>query len=129
MSGGEPAVRRPWHSSGREGKREHDEAHGQGLEKGSDDDGAQGGEKVAEGARGQANNMTCPGGGVLAECGRRGGCGRWRRVGDDLDDAHAAAACSAAGDIEREDAGEELGPRDASRSGQGRGRLWQRYRQ
>ena len=31
-------------------------------------------------------------------------------VGDDLEDTHAAAASSAAGDVEREDAGEELGP-------------------
>ena len=43
-------------------------------------------------------------------------------VGDDLEDAHAAAACSAAGDALREDAGEEMGPRDASGSGRGRGR-------
>jgi len=40
-------------------------------------------------------------------------------VGDNLKDAHAAAALAAAGDVEREDAGEELGPGDASWSGGG----------
>ena len=43
-------------------------------------------------------------------------------VGDDLEDPHAAAAFSAAGDVEREDAGEEICPADASWSGRGRGR-------
>ena len=44
-------------------------------------------------------------------------------VGDDLEDTHAAAAFSAAGDVDGEDAGEELCPRDASwpRRGAGRG--------
>jgi len=31
-------------------------------------------------------------------------------IGDDLEDTHAAAAFSAAGDVDGEDAGEELGP-------------------
>jgi hypothetical protein len=44
-------------------------------------------------------------------------------VGDDLEDTHAAAAFSAAGDVEREDAGEELCPADASWSGRGFGRV------
>ena len=43
-------------------------------------------------------------------------------IGDDLADTHAAAACSAAGDVEREDAGEELCPGDVPGSGRGRGR-------
>ncbi len=43
-------------------------------------------------------------------------------IGDDLEDAHAAAAFSAAGDVEREDAGEELCPGDAPGSGRGTGR-------
>ncbi len=44
-------------------------------------------------------------------------------IGDDLEDAHAAAAFTAAGDVDGEDAGEELCPRDASwpRRGAGRG--------
>jgi len=42
----------------------HEEANGHGPEKGNDDGGgAQEGEHVAGGARGQANNRTCPGGG------------------------------------------------------------------
>jgi len=40
-------------------------------------------------------------------------------IGDHLEDTHAAAAFSAAGDVDSEDAGEELGPRDASGSGRG----------
>jgi len=41
----------------------HEEAHGHEPKKGSDDDGgAQEGEHVAGGARGQVNNRTCPGG-------------------------------------------------------------------
>jgi len=40
-------------------------------------------------------------------------------IGDDLEDTHAAAAFSAAGDVDGEAAGEELGPRDASGSGPG----------
>jgi hypothetical protein len=44
-------------------------------------------------------------------------------IGDDLEDAHAAATFSAAGDVEREDAGEELCPADASGSGRGFGRV------
>ncbi len=43
-------------------------------------------------------------------------------VGDDLEDPHADATCSAAGDALREDAGEELCPADAPGSGRGRGR-------
>jgi hypothetical protein len=59
-------------------------------------------------------------------------------IGDDLEDTHAAAAFTAAGDVEREDAGEELCPGDAPGSGRGRGRrfgrvevqreLWRRRR-
>ena len=44
-------------------------------------------------------------------------------VGDDLEDPHAAATFSAAGDALREDAGEELCPGDAPGSGRGRGRV------
>jgi len=40
-------------------------------------------------------------------------------VGDDLKDAHAAAALAAAGDVEGEGAGEELGPGDTSWTGGG----------
>jgi hypothetical protein len=44
-------------------------------------------------------------------------------IGDDLEDTHTAAAFTAAGDVDGEDAGEELCPRDASwpRRGAGRG--------
>ena len=38
-------------------------------------------------------------------------------VGDDLENTLAASTCSAAGDVEREDAGEELGSGDATGSG------------
>ena len=44
-------------------------------------------------------------------------------IGDDLEDTHAAATFSAAGDVEREDAGEELCPGDAPGSGRGFGRV------
>ena len=47
-------------------------------------------------------------------------------VGDDLGDTHAAATFSAAGDAQREDAGEELCPADTSWSGRGRGRRFGR---
>jgi len=40
-------------------------------------------------------------------------------IGDHREGTHAAAAFSAAGDVDSEDAGEELGPRDASGSGRG----------
>jgi hypothetical protein len=42
-------------------------------------------------------------------------------VGDDLEDTHAAATFSAAGDVDGEDAGEELCPGDAPGSGRGVG--------
>jgi hypothetical protein len=44
-------------------------------------------------------------------------------IGDDLEDTYTAAAFTAAGDVDGEDAGEELCPRDASwpRRGAGRG--------
>ncbi len=42
-------------------------------------------------------------------------------VGHDIEDAHAAAALAADGDIDGEDAGEEAGPADAARSGGGLG--------
>ncbi len=53
-----------WHGRGREGKRAHDEVCGQGPERGGEDGSkAQAGEHVADGARGQGNNRTCPRGG------------------------------------------------------------------
>ena len=61
---GESAVGGFWHGSGREGKRAHDEVCGQGPERGGEDGSkAQAGEHVADGARGQGNNRTCPRGG------------------------------------------------------------------
>ena len=59
---------------------------------------------------------------MLAERGRRGNDGDGVCIGDHLEDTHAAAAFSAAGDVDGEAAGEELGPRDASGSGRGAGR-------
>ena len=60
----EPTVGGSWHGRGSEGKRAHDEVCGAGPERGSEDGSkAQAGEHVAGGARGQANNRTCPRGG------------------------------------------------------------------
>ena len=50
-----------WRGPGGEGKRERDETLGPGPERGSEDgSGARAGTHVAEGARGQGNNRTCP---------------------------------------------------------------------
>jgi len=106
---GERADGRIWQSPGRKGKREHDEAPGHGPERGSKDDWrAHECEHVAEGARGQGSKRSWPGGGGAG--GARAPC-RMRAmgvgVGDDCADTHAAAACSAAGDVE------QVGERDA----------------
>jgi hypothetical protein len=44
-------------------------------------------------------------------------------VADDLEDAHAAAALAAEGDVDSEDPGEEFGPADTAGSRRGRGRV------
>jgi len=107
-----------WQSPGRNEKREHDEVSGHGPERGSEDGFGRTGVntspkgRAVRGARGAGREEE-----AQAERGRRAGCGRWRRVGDDREDTHAAAAYSAAGDVEREGAGEEIGPTDASGAG------------
>ena len=59
----EPAVGRFWHGPGREGKRARDEVCRQEPERGNEDgSGAREGEHVTEGARGQGNNRSWPGG-------------------------------------------------------------------
>ena len=44
-------------------------------------------------------------------------------VVDHFEDAHAAAALAAEGDVERKDSGEEFGPTDTAGSRRGRGRV------